>query len=199
MADVFRIHLGNTPLSDDERQALIPSLATQRELNEFEYENILSARRWALHPRRLAKAEVLNASYLLDLHKRMFNATWRWAGRFRTTPRTIGVEPHRIAPDLAALLGDAQYWIDHRVHPADEIALRFHHRLVFIHPFANGNGRHARLAADILALKLGQPAFPWGAKTGEPSVIRQDYLEALRQADNQDFAALFRFARSGKL
>src|ERR1019366_8320499 len=126
MPDIFRIHLGDTPLSDDEKQGLIPSLANQRELNEFEYESIVSAQRWARNPRRLAKTEVLNASYLLDLHKRMFNATWRWAGRFRTTPRTIGVDFHRIALDVAALLGDTQYWVDHQVHPMDEIALRFH-------------------------------------------------------------------------
>jgi Fic-DOC domain mobile mystery protein B len=199
MADLFRIHLGDTPLTDDEKQGLIPSLATQGELNEFEYENIVSAQSWALQPRRLARAEILNASYLLDLHRRMFNATWRWAGRFRATPRTIGVEPHRIAPDLAALLGDVQFWIDHQVHPADEIALRFHHRLVFIHPFANGNGRHARLAADILAIKLGRPAFAWGAGTNEPAAIRRAYLDALRRADAQDCGALFRFARSGEI
>jgi Fic-DOC domain mobile mystery protein B len=198
MTDIFRIRLGAKPLSDDEKQGLVPSLATQRELNEFEYENIVSAQRWVLNPRRLARAGVLNASYLLDLHRRMFNATWRWAGQFRTRPKNIGVEPHRIASDVAALLGDTQYWIEHHVHPADEIALRFHHRLVLIHPFANGNGRHARLAADILALKLGRPTFPWGAGTGEPAAIRQAYLEALRAADQQDYTPLFRFARSGK-
>jgi len=199
MADIFRTHLGGTLLSDDEKQGLIPNLATQRELNEFEYANIVSAQSWALNPRRLAKAEVLNASYLLDLHKRMFNATWRWAGKFRTTAKTIGVDFHRIAADLAALLGDTQYWIEHQVHPVDEIAVRFHHRLVLIHPFANGNGRHARLATDILSRKLGQPAFPWGAGTGEPVAIRQAYLDALRRADEQDYAPLFRFARSGKI
>lgn len=199
MTDLFRSHLGDTPLSDDEKLALIPSLATQRELNEFEYTNILSATRWALSPRRLAKAEVLTASYLLELHRRMFNGTWRWAGKFRTTGKTIGVDAHRIAPDLAGLLGDARYWIDHTVYFADEIALRFHHRLVFIHPFANGNGRHARLATDILALKLQQPAFPWGANTGQPAAIREAYLGALRSADQQDYGPLLRFARTGKI
>jgi Fic-DOC domain mobile mystery protein B len=199
MDDIFRVHLGDTPITDDEKQGLIPSLATQGELNQFEFENILSAQQWAESPRRLAKAQVLNASYLLELHRRMFDATWRWAGRFRTTPRTIGVEPHRIASDLAGLLGDVHYWIEHQVHPIDEIALRFHHRLVSIHPFVNGNGRHARLATDILALKLGRPVFPWGANTGEPAAIRQTYLEALRLADAMDPAALFRFARSGRV
>jgi Fic family protein len=85
------------------------------------------------------------------------------------------------------------------VHPADEIALRFHHRLVFIHPFSNGNGRHARLAADIFALKLGRPAFSWGANTDEATAVRRAYLESLRRADQQDYAPLFAFARSGKI
>jgi Fic-DOC domain mobile mystery protein B len=199
MVDLFRSHLGNTPLSDDEKHGLIPSLATQRELNEFEYENIVSARVWALSPPRLARAEILNASYLLSLHARMFDATWRWAGQFRTTEKTIGVEPHRIVQDLATLLGDVPYWIEHHVYPEDEIALRFHHRLVFIHPFVNGNGRHARLAADLLALKLGRPAFAWGHATGEPTAIRQGYLAALRRADQQDYTALLHFARSGAI
>ena len=198
MTDPFRAHLGDTPLTDDEKQGLIPSITTQRELNEFEFANIMSGRDWALSRRRLAKAEVLNVSYLLELHRRMFNATWRWAGHFRTTEKTLGVEPHRIAADVAGLLGDTQYWIENRVHSADEIALRFHHRLVGIHPFPNGNGRHARLAADILALKQGQPIFPWGAGTADPAVVRKDYLVALRHADNQDYRALFQFARSRK-
>lgn len=197
MTENFRTHLGNTPLSDDEIQGLIPNLATQGDLNEFEYSNIALAQAWALDPERIAKADILNASYLIELHRRMFDSTWRWAGKFRTTPKTISVEPHTIANDLAGLIGDAKYWIDHGAHPADEIALRFHHRLVFIHPFTNGNGRHARLAADIFALKLGRPSFPWGSNTGQPSAVRQAYLESLRRADQQDYTALFSFARSG--
>jgi len=97
---------------------------------------------------------------------------------------------------VASLLGDAQYWIEKHVYPADEVALRFHHRLVAIHPFPNGNGRHARLAADLVALKQGRPAFPWGAGTAEPATVRQAYLDALRRADNQDYDALLQFARS---
>ena len=199
MTDLFRSHLGDTPLADDEKQGLIPSLATQRELNEFEFANIMSGRDWALSPRRLARTEVLNASYLLELHRRMFGATWRWAGRFRTTEKTIGVGIPRIASDLAGMLGDVRYWIDQQIYPPDEIALRFHHRLVLIHPFPNGNGRHARLVADLVARKLERPPFTWGAGTGEPATMRQAYLSALRQADQQDYAALFQFARAGKI
>jgi Fic-DOC domain mobile mystery protein B len=197
MSDLFRAHLGDTPLSEEERLALIPSLSTQRELNEFEFANIMSARDWALSPRRLARAATLNVSYLLELHRRMFNSTWRWAGKIRATEKTIGVEPHRIVADLASLLGDVPYWIEHRVYPPDEIALRYHHRLVLIHPFANGNGRHARLAGDIAALKLGRPVFPWGAGTDSGVAVRKTYLDALRAADQHDYGALLAFARSG--
>jgi len=197
-SDIFRIHLGDTPLSDDERKGLIPSISTQGELNEFEFHNILSGRRWALNPRRLGKSDVLSATFLLELHRRMFRATWRWAGKFRTTNKNFGVDPHRIATDVGALLGDTEYWIAHATHPADEIALRFHHRLVLIYPFPNGNGRHSRLMADVLVTKLGRPEFPWGANTGDPESIRQSYLKALRLADQADNTALVTFARSGK-
>jgi Fic-DOC domain mobile mystery protein B len=195
MSDLFRADFGDTPLTADEQQGLIPSLTTQRELNEFEFANIVSGRRWAMSPRRLAQAEILNMSYLLELHRRMFNATWRWAGRIRTTEKTIGVTPHRIIPDLATSLGDVVYWMENAVYPPDEIAVRFHHRLVAIHLFSNGNGRHSRLVGDILALKLGRPIFAWGAGSASGAQARKDYLAAIGQADFQDYAALIKFAR----
>ena len=198
MTDLFRSHLGDTPLSEDEKRDLIPSLSTQRELNEFEFANIRSARDWARQPRRLARTDLTSASYLLDLHRRMFNATWRWAGRFRTTDKTIGVSPVRLQSDLAALLGDVRYWIEHN-EPIDQTAVRLHHRLVYIHLFANGNGRHARLMADLLVQKHNRPPFSWGAGTGPATAVRAAYLAALRQADQHDYGPLFAFARSGGL
>ncbi len=195
MSELYRADFGDTPLTADEIQGLIPSLATQRELNEVEFANVMSGRRWALSPRRLATADVLNVSYLLELHRHMFDATWRWAGKVRTTERTLGVPPHRILPDLGALLGDADYWVKNSSHPPDELALRFHHRLVSIHPFSNGNGRHSRLAADILALRLGRPIFPWGGTSSNDEARRREYLAALRSADGQDYSPLVAFAR----
>ena len=123
---------------------------------------------------------------------------WRWAGRFRTSPRNIGVEAHRIAPELRQLIDDARFWRDHGSWPADELALRFHHRLVWIHPFPNGNGRHARIAADLLVVSLGAgQRFSWGGSRLEaPSQIRRAYVEALRAADRHDLAPLLAFARS---
>ena len=132
------------------------------------------------------------------LHKRMFDRTWRWAGGFRKTEKNIGVAPEQIALRLRDLCGDAQAQIEYKTWSPDEIAARFHHRLVSIHPFANGNGRHARLMADLLLLRLGQERFTWGAGNllaeGE---VRQRYIDALRSADGRDYAALFTFVRSG--
>jgi Fic-DOC domain mobile mystery protein B len=195
VSELYRAEFGDTPLTADELQGLIPSLTTQRELNEVEFANILSGRRWALSPQRFAKSDVLNVTYLLELHRHMFDATWRWAGKVRTTEKTIGVPPHRILSDLGALLGDAAYWMKNATHPPDELALRFHHRLVSIHPFSNGNGRHSRLATDLLALKLGRPIFPWGGTSPNDEARRKEYLAALRSADGQDYAPLMAFAR----
>jgi Fic-DOC domain mobile mystery protein B len=182
--ELYRADFGDNPLTADESQGLMPSLTTQRELNEFEFANILSGRKWALSPRRIAKGDVLNVSYLLELHRQMFDATWRWAGKIRTTENTIGV-----------LLGDVSHWISNKVYPSDDIAIRFHHRLVFIHPFSNGNGRHSRLASDVLALKLGRPIFPWGGSAVDGDARRKEYLAALRCADGTDYGPLILFAR----
>lgn len=183
-----------TPLTAEEREALIPSYITlRRELNEVEQIGIADADRWAFGRAR----DVLDEPFLKRLHTRMFGKVWRWAGRYRTTPRNIGVDAYRITPDLHQMLGDVRYWVENATYPPDEIAVRFHHRLVFIHPFPNGNGRHARLAADLLIVRLGQPRFTWGrANLTEPKATRAAYVAALRAADGHDIAPLLAFARS---
>lgn len=148
-----------TPLTLDEKQGLIPSYITLRqELNEAEHIAITAAEAWAFSRLR----DVLDEAFLRRLHKRMFKDVWRWAGEFRTTPRNIGVDPWIIPSMLRNLIEDARYWVLHGIYPPDEIAVRFHHRLVSIHPFPNGNGRHARLAAGKTrprALHLGTRKF----------------------------------------
>ncbi len=183
-----------TPLTPDERAQLIPTYITQRaQLNEVEHLNITAADLWAFRRKR----DVLNQDFLLKLHKRMFGQVWKWAGAFRTTERNIGVEPYRIGVELHKLLQDVAYWVDHKTFSPDEMAIRFHHRLVFIHPFPNGNGRHARLVADLLAVRLGQRRFSWGsANLVEPAATRAAYVAALRAADGHDIAPLRTFARS---
>lgn len=183
-----------TPLGTEEREGLIPSYITLRgELNEAEQANIVEAREWAFARRR----DVLDEAFLNKLHKRMLGRVWRWAGSFRRTEKNIGIDPARIPVALRQLLDDCRYRIDQASYPADEIAARFHHRLVQIHPYPNGNGRHARLAADLLLRALGRPPFTWGsASLTDAGQTRQDYVAALRAADNHDIAPLLAFVRS---
>ena len=187
---------GNTPLSPDELADLIPNLATKEELNEWERENILLARNWATSDRSGA-IDMASDEYVRKLHGKMFDQTWKWAGEYRRTEKNIGVSFHEIRERLMTLFGDVRYWIENNTYSPDEISVRFHHRLVLIHPFPNGNGRHARLLADVLAIKLGRHAFTWGStnlvKEGE---ARNKYLEVIRTADNGDIQPLLKFARS---
>jgi Fic-DOC domain mobile mystery protein B len=187
---------GNTPLSPDELADLIPNLATKEELNEWERENILLARAWAIASRTGA-VDMASDEYVRKLHGKMFDQTWKWAGEYRCTDKNIGVPFREIRERLVALFDDVRYWIENSTYSLDEISVRFHHRLVLIHAFPNGNGRHARLIADVLALKLGRPEFTWGSvnlvKEGE---ARDKYLEAIRTADNGDIQPLLEFARS---
>lgn len=188
---------GNTPLTPDEEAELVPNLGTRDELNEWERLNILGAYSWALNRKRLRRLDPLKEPYVRDLHRRMFDQTWKWAGCYRSTERNLGIAPHLIRDALAGLLGDAQYWVEHGTYAPDEIAVRLHHRMVFIHPFANGNGRHARLMADVLALRQDRPIFTWGsAELVRAGDFRARYIEALRAADGNDLQPLLMFARS---
>ena len=188
---------GNTPLSPDEQADLIPNLSTRDELNQWERTNILVAYDWALNPRTLRRSDPMTEPYIRNLHYRMFDQTWKWAGLYRSTEKNIGIPHYQIRESLAALLGDARYWLEHHTFPPDETAIRFHHRLVFIHPFANGNGRHGRLMADVLAQKQSMPGFSWGgADTVQQGDFRRRYIDALRAADKNDIGPLLAFARS---
>lgn len=184
----------NTPLTAEEREQLIPSyIALRRELNEAEQVNIADAIRWASARRR----NVVDQDFLYSLHRRMFGKVWRWAGRYRTTARNIGIDAYRIGAEMVHVVDDARYWTENRTFPPDEIAVRFSHRLVAIHPFPNGNGRFSRLAGDLLAGQLGRSPFSWGRQSlvnaGETRAL---YLSALRAADNHDIGPLLLFARS---
>lgn len=150
---------GQTPLSEEEREGLIPSYITLRgELNEAEQANILEAENWASKRRH----DVLELDSLNALHKHMFGNVWKWAGTFRRSNKNIGVDAYRIPTELRQLLDDCVFWIENATYESDEIATRFHHRLVQVHCYPNGNGRHARLAADLLLETLGRPRFSWG-------------------------------------
>lgn len=195
MIDPFDRDDAATPLTEEERAQLIPSYITLRaELNEAEQANILRAQEWAANRRR----DYLDERTLQQLHKRMFDRVWRWAGNYRNTARNVGVDAYRIREDMPRLTSDCRYWVKHGTYSADEIAVRFHHRLTWIHPFPNGNGRHARLSADLLVASLGQAPFSWGsgANLVDASAVRSRYVAALRAADGHDFTELVKFVRS---
>jgi Fic-DOC domain mobile mystery protein B len=194
MSDLFEEPDDATPLTPDEQRELIPAhIAYRNELNEAEQENILRAQDWALGRKR----EILTEKFIKDLHKRMLGDVWRWAGKFRKTERNLGISFYEIPAALRQLLEDVRSWIEFRSYCADEIAVRFHHRLVAIHPFPNGNGRHARMMADLLVMQLGQERFSWGRTTiWNASQTRKTYISALQSADHHDIEPLLTFARS---
>ena len=186
---------GETPLDPDESRGLIPAhIRSQAELDQWEQANILAGSTWAMRTRQ---RDILTEHFVRELHRRMLGDTWQWAGSFRTTEKNIGVDPAQVAVKLRDLLADARYWLEHGTYVVDEIAARFHHRLVVIHPFPNGNGRHARLMTDVLLKQNGAAAFSWGGANLEAAGdARERYLAALRAADRGDYGLLLGFVRS---
>jgi Fic-DOC domain mobile mystery protein B len=189
---------GKTPLDEDEKEGLlIKSITTRGELDEFEQQNIEKAMLW-LKSKKLKTEEILSEKFVRELHRRMYAGVWKWAGEFRRTDKNIGIDKKQIPIALKQLLDDCIYWIQHHSFPEEEIAIRFKHRIVQIHCFANGNGRHSRLIADIIMEKIFHlPLFTWGAanlvKQGDP---RKAYIKALKKADARDYAELLAFAKA---
>ena len=190
--------VGATPLGGEELEGLLPShLVNRNQLNEWEQQNIASALLW-LERQRQRRQRPLEEAWLRRLHREMFGQTWRWAGQYRNSDKSIGIDWRQIRMQLPALLGDIGYQVEYRLETPDQIAVRFHLRLVAIHPFPNGNGRHARLIADVLIEQLGAPRFSWGGNRSlvDASGLRQQYITALQQADDGHLDALLAFARA---
>lgn len=185
---------GASPIDPDEAEGLIPEHVTTRgELDELEEANIQEGLEWALRRSR----EVLSEEFLYEMHRRMFDAVWTWAGKVRLTDKNIGVDKNIVRTEVRKLIEDARYWRDNEVYEPDELAVRLHHRLVSIHPFPNGNGRHARLMADLLVGELGESAFSWGGVSlTNTSELRTAYIGSLRAADEGNVGPLLKFARS---
>ncbi len=185
---------GGTALTEEEREGLIPSYITLRsELNEAEQANILEAEEWAFARKR----DLLEEKFLNNLHQRMYGNVWRWAGKYRTTGKNIGIDAYRIPTELRQLLDNCRYWIESGTYENDEIAARFHNSLVSIHCYPNGNGRHARLAADLLLKSMGLERFSWGGKNlVDVGETRKRYIAALQAADEHDIGPLLEFVRS---
>ena len=189
---------GQTPLDEAEREGLLIRIITTREeLDEHEQNNIQQAMLWLLS-KKAAVNEILTEDFIRLLHVKMFGRVWRWAGEFRKTNKNIGVDKYEIPQQLRMLLDDCRYWIENKTYDGEEIAIRFKHRLVSIHCFANGNGRHSRLMADVIIERLfGKEVFSWGANDlGKKNDARGNYLAALRAADRGDISLWVAFARS---
>lgn len=193
----FTYQPGQTPLDPDEKEGLKPKhISTQGELNEWEQLNIIKGARWA---RRQLKQDILDDVFLRKLHKQMFSDTWTWAGTYRKSDKNIGCDWRQVSMRVRNSLENTKYQIEYNVTPPDELAARFHHQLVLIHPFPNGNGRCCRLIADLLLQKMGLEPFTWGsgghASLVSQSEMRAEYLAALRAADQGDISPLLAFAR----
>ena len=177
---------------------LLPSVTTRNELNEVEQRNIENAIRWTMERRRrFTSEEVLTQDFILTLHRRMLGNVWAWAGTFRKSNKNLGVDKFQIPMEIRTLLDDCRFWMLNKTFSQDEMAIRFKHRIVSIHCFANGNGRHSRLMADILIEKvLGQELFTWGTiSLIQTAEFRSSYLRALKEADKGNYQPLLKFAR----
>jgi len=189
---------GQTPISEEEfEELLIKTISTRAQLDEFEQMNIEIAVEWTMK-QNFNVDKVLSIEFIKEVHKRMFNKVWGWAGSFRNSNKNIGVDKNYIYPELQKLIDDVKFWIEHKTFSNDEIAVRFKHRLVKIHPFPNGNGRHSRLCADILVSHIfNTPVFSWGKHYSETIAdTRKRYIDAIHSADNNDINPLVEFARS---
>ena len=172
MTDLFQEPGYATPLEASEREGLLQSWITdRRDLNVAEQENIVAGAAWARRRRIRASADLLNDNFTKTLHKQMFGQVWKWAGTYRKTERNIGIETYRIPAEVPVLFSDACYWVEHATYAPDDVAVRLHHRLVAIHPFPNGNGRHARLMADLL-IDSSAASLSVGAAAALPTPAR---------------------------
>lgn len=185
---------GHTELSAEDREGLLPTyIATRGDLFEAEQRNIAEV----MLRRRPAVEKLLDDKYLRELHRAMFGNVWSWAGKYRTLGTNIGIEPSSIPTAVRNLVEDTKTWIDLETYSLDEVAARFHRRLVAIHPFPNGNGRHGRIATDLLVTAVGAEPFTWGRHLDVATdELRGRYVDALRMADSDDVSMLLEFVRT---
>ncbi|MFC1510062.1 mobile mystery protein B [Candidatus Omnitrophota bacterium] len=191
----FETPFSATPIEADDMEGLkLKHISMRGELDRWEHENISEAMNWLVHRR---KKDILTEEFIKKLHQKMFGKVWKWAGKFRRSDKNIGVAWHNISMELRILLDDVKCWIEHKTYSQDEIAVRFHHRLVWMHLFPNGNGRHARLMTDILLKELfHREPFTWNKGSIDAvSETRKLYIQALKHADQNDYTYLLSFVR----
>lgn len=184
---------GATPLDPDELEGLkARHVTTRSQLDQLEQANVQDGLRW-LDRRR--NRDVLTEKFMLELHRRLFGDVWKWAGQLRQTEKNIGVDPAQISMQLRLLLDDARYWAERGTYVPLEAAARFHHRMVQIHLFPNGNGRHGRIAADAyITSYFGHEAVDWtaGYDLQAMNPRREQYIAALRAADAGDYSLMLK-------
>lgn len=189
---------GQTPLDEDEKEGLkVKTITAQGELDEFEQLNIEKAVEWTIHS-NLKPERILTEKFIKDLHKKMYGDVWKWAGAFRKSDKNIGIKWNQIGIELKSLIDDTKYWIENNTYTPEEIAIRFKHRIVAIHCFPNGNGRHSRMMADIIIESIfGGKNFSWHqSNMVKADDTRKEYIAALRKADNGEINPLIEFAKN---
>jgi Fic-DOC domain mobile mystery protein B len=179
----FTFEDSQTPINADEAADLIPAAQSLKDLDFWEEKNILQARNWLMKSHTLNKHELFSEGFIKKLHFRLFDQTWKWAGEYRNSDKNIGCDAFEIQIELKKLNGDAKFWLENNSFAIKEIAVLYHHRLVKIHPFANGNGRHARLTADAIMAKYGDEKINWLGDYKDNNELRKNYISALREAD----------------
>ncbi len=189
---------GQFPLEEEEKEdLLIKTVTTQTELDELEQLNIEKAVAWTIG-KKFKPATIFTEKFIKKVHKQMFGDVWKWAGKFRKSAKNIGVAWVEIAVEVKYLLDDTKYWIENKTYSPHEIAIRFKHRLVKIHCFPNGNGRHSRLMADIIIESVfNKDVFPWhSSNMVKPDETRKEYIAAIRAGDRGNIQPLIEFARN---
>lgn len=182
---------GQTPIDENEKSGLkINSITTQKDLDEFEQLNIEKAVEWTIHT-NLKLEKIVTEKFIKNLHKKMYGDVWKWAGEFRKTDKNIGIE-------LKNLIDDTKYWVENKTYFPEEIAIRFKHRIVAIHCFPNGNGRHSRMMADVIMESIfGKDVFTWNkSNMVKADETRKSYISALREADRGNINLLIEFAKN---
>lgn len=179
---LFKDRDGQTPLPPELQKGLKPkNVQTVGELDEYEEQNIAEGLVWL----ERSSAKSLDYSFWITLHKKLFGDVWNWAGQIRTHELNNPdfLLPHHIRTELAKIIGDANYWLEHDTYPKKEIIARLHEKLLTIHPFANGNGRWSRILTEYICLKNKIDAPTWNVKKkDEPVKRRKEYIEAVELA-----------------
>lgn len=195
MPERFEFPEGATPIGDC--SGLIPLWVHHlNDLNRVEAENIMNAQRKYLRGKVADPKNWFQVKELKAIHQAMFGNVWEWAGVYRKSITSIGINPSLIPTQLAELCLEVSSWSQYPVELTFvEMAARVHHGLVFIHPFENGNGRFSRLIADrfLLAFRCQYPVWP--SHLNQEGVVRKDYIKTLKSADKGDYAPLVDFMK----